>query len=234
MDNIQSKIRLGVLDKFRSDAPGKGLSKRNVRPHVLRLYALLSASQNGFEIDLDRKINGSVHPLSNGLEENDAFIADGLGLAIHPTIITGGTELFANTYPLFYPDARIFTGANEARDLEVLYNGRLQVESNQDIRLQDYETWMFRQVNETQFNAVANTAPTIPNTRNEIKSLDTAIAFAGGDNNRIKVTWTGGGYAAIAGVADTRRNFACILLSGVIIKNGAASATRGELFKLLS
>ncbi len=234
MDTINKEIRLSVLNKFRTEAPGKGLSKRNVRPHVLRLYAPLSASQNGFEIDLDRKINGSVHPLSNGLEENDAFIADSMALGIHATIITGGVELFANTYPVFYPDARIFSGANEARDLEVMYNGRLQVESNQDIRLQDYETWMFRQVNETQFNAVANTAPTIPNTRNEIKSLDTAIAFAGGDNNRIKITWSNGSYAAIAGVADTRRNFAVVFLSGVIIKNGAASATRGELFKLLT
>jgi hypothetical protein len=233
-NSIRNTIRMATLQKFRSQAAGQGLSKRNVRPHVLRLYAALNPSINGFEIILDRKINSSVHPLSNGLDESDAFVADGMSLGIHATIGTGATALYANTYPVFFPDARLFTGANEARDLEILYNARLQMESNQDIRLQDYDTWQFRTVPETQFNAVANTAPTIPNTGCEIKSLDTAIAFAGGDTNRIKVTWNAGSYAAIGGVADTRTNYAVIFLDGIIIKNGAQPALRGELFKLLS
>lgn len=233
LGTLKETIRYQMLTRLRGQAGEQGNTKRNVRPHILRLYARLNNTQNSITFDIDKKTNGDIHILSNGLDEKDAFIADSLALGIHPTIISGGVELFANTPPIFYPDPRVFPTANEARDLEILYNASLQLESNQDIRLQDVDTWQFRTVPQTQFNAVASTPPSIVQSGNEFKSLETAIAFAGGDKNSITIRWQGGSYAAIAGNGTANNNYAVIFLSGLIIKNGAQKATRGELFKLI-
>lgn len=238
MFSNKMKIRLANLRKFRSEARSKGLSKRNVRPHTMRLYAKFSASENTLLFNLDKKINSNIHQLSNGLDERDAFIADSMGLGIHPSKFMNGNEYLANCHPVFYPEPTIFNGpanpdATEAQSLEMLYNALMQIESNQDIRLQDYDTAVFRTVPETQEGAGGT--PLFQYDYDRIcKSLETSIAFAGGDTNLIQIKMRGGDYGAIEGIANARTNYAIIFLDGLVIKNGAQKATRGEMFKALS
>lgn len=236
-------FELGILNQLRKSAVEKGLKKGDVRPHELHLYALLSATDSNIEFDLDKKINSSVHPDSLGLDERDGFVATRMALGIHPSLFISSAEYESNTPQFFHPDPNYFTGTNEANSLEVLYNSLMQVESNQEIRLQDYKTRRFRTVQQTQRAAaiystdgtndgVVSTAPM--QTGLEYKPLYNAISFAGGDTNRIYVSWKDGLYSGIAGVANTRTNYALVILAGFIIKNGAQKYTRGEMFEFIN
>lgn len=232
-----TSFELNILNLLRSKAQDQGLEKGNVRPHELHLYSALSATEANIRFNVDKKTNSGVNPLSLGLDERDAFVATRLALGIHPTSFVSSVEYYANTPIFFHPDPNYFTGTNEAASLEVIYNALMNINSNQEIRLQDLKTRNFRVVQQTQrianyyttdgtLDSVFSTAPMQNGI--EYKPLKNAIAFAGGDTSEINVTWKQGLYSGIAGVADTRTNFAVVLLQGFIIKNGVQKLTATE------
>lgn len=206
-----------------------GQTQRNARPHTIRLYAKLVNNRSTIKFEVDDALAKRVNPMANGLLERDAFISTFAALGIHKSIVSGGTEYYGNTPMYFYPDANNFNGAaasggvaSEAQCLELLYNGLLMIKTNQDVRLEDYETCLFRHVTETQ-----QSAATVPSfDENVFRDLGRKIAFAGGDSSTITIDYSDrGDHSAIAGDPATGNNYACLLLYGTIIKSGAQKRT---------
>ncbi|MEO1413413.1 MAG: hypothetical protein AAFW73_26275 [Bacteroidota bacterium] len=222
-----------LLTDLRTKAGQIGLPVDSVRPHRLLLYAPLLSDDSAIEFALDRR--QGERPLEIRLDENDAFLCHAAGLALHGVPIIGGRELPAIVERLHYPDPNVFNGpaiggVTELQSLEMVYNGLLQIETEQDIRLKQYDTSVFRTVPEVQ-----KSATTVPQTcENAIKDLDTAFMFYGGSRNdiRILLNSAGGNYAAISGVADTRVNYAVLILEGIIMTGASKKATAGAIHKI--
>lgn len=231
MNLISNNTRSRALLKaMRNKAKSMGLPTSAVRSHRLLLYAKLLDDNSSVDFALDRRTGQT--PLEIRLDENDAYIAYSMGLLLHKVPIVGGDELPAVSYRIAYPDPTIFpgpaiNGVTEQQSLEMLYNGKLQIDTEQDIRLKEFDTSIFRTVPRTQ--ASGGVLPQCDGS--EMKDLVSGLVFTGGTRNDIKVQLNskGGNYSAIAGVTDDHVNYAVLALDGLIITGGSKPVAAGRL-----
>lgn len=224
----------GFLVKLREVASQLGLKESDVRPQTLRVLYKLTATSNTLTFDIARKTGN--HALDNLLQENDFFVGHGVALGILPVPVINSIEAAGNAQPIFYPDPNIFTTAgsgtlaSEAQALEMVYNSTMRIETNQDIRVKDFPTVIFRDCPETQkAAALQNSYDTVP-----FKDLYTGLGFAGGNVNEIEVKFPSQGeFSQIAGSA-TRVNYAVLLIQGTLLVGGAQKATAGRIFQLIN
>lgn len=234
MRNDNPQMGRQFLVQLRDVAKQLGLKESDVRPQTLKVHVKLAATANSVKFDIARKTGN--HALDNLLQENDFFVGHSLALGILPVPVINSLEASGNAQPIFYPDPNIFTTAgsatlaSEAQALEMVYNSTLRIETNQDIRVKDFPTNIFRDCPETQkAAALQNSYDTVP-----FKDLYTGLGFAGGNVNEIELKFPSQGeYSQIAGSA-TRINYAVLLIQGVLVVGGAQKATAGRIYQYLN
>ena len=234
--------RRAVLNRIRSRANDFGLKKTDVRPFCLRLYAELVNDRNSLTFRVDDQTTS--HAAEIRLDKSDALFVDRIGLGIHKVLITDSIEEPANTPLIFYPDVNFFTETDEAKTLEALYNSRLSFKTDQDVRLDNFDTRVFRSVPEQQYNAAAavlgTAAQAVPANAPAYKSPDdymydivTNFGIWGNKRNEVTISLGTGDLGHVAGAA-THQNYAVLLLEGFQIVNGAEGATKSALNQLFS
>lgn len=222
----------GTINRIRAIAREKGFSAGAVRPFSLRMYAALTATKGNltFQPNIGVSVNHAMEIL---LEKTDIFFCNKMGLGIHKVLISGTAEIPANTPIIHYPDRNWFTVANEARDLEILYNGLLELKTDTDVRLEVFDTKRLRHVPQTQYNATAGTGTMWQVEGNEMKELPMNFALWGNKRNKFVFEAKAGSYANWFGAAGTSQNYAVLFLDGYLIVNGAESVTVSDLSKVL-
>lgn len=247
MKTIQMPVqgqRRATLNRIKSRAKSFGIDPSSVRPQVLRLYSKLENDRNSLKFRVDQESN--IHNMENRLEKSDAFFADKLGLGIHKVLLNSGTEEPANTPLFFYPDANYFTETDEAKTLEALYNSLLAFKTDQDVRLDNFDTSLFRSVPEQQYQAaaalIASAAQAVParwpsytSSEDYMYDMVTNFGLWGNKRNEITISLGDGDLGHVAGApASTHQNYAVILIEGFQIVNGAESVTKSAFNQIFS
>lgn len=234
--------RRATLNRIRTRSKKYGLKIGDVRPYCLRLYAELKNERNSLTFRVDQETTAKSSEIR--LEKSDVLFVDRLGLGIHKVLITDSVEQPANTPLIFYPDVNLFTEADEAKTLEALYNSRLSFKTDQDVRLDNFDTRVLRSVPEQQYNAaaaiIAGTAQPVAANVPSYKSPDdymydlvTNFGVWGNKRNEVSISLGDGDLGHVAGAA-THQNYAVLLLEGFQIVNGAESATKSALNQIFS
>lgn len=224
----------GAMNRIRSKARQYGFQDQDVRPFRIRMYDQLE--DNSSSLVFQTNLVNKEHPMEILLDKSDAFFAIRLGLGIHKVLLdANGKEIPANTPIIHYPDPNWFSGpaiapgvSTEAQSLEMLYNALLSFKTDQNVRLENYDTQQLRFVTETQYD------PNPPvklweQTGRELKYLDSNFGLWGNRRNELKIELRNGDYSAIAGVADDHINYAVLELDGFIIVRGAEAITKADM-----
>lgn len=114
------------------------LANANIQPFVLRLHRNLEAGTNSYDFDLKQGPNQLS--VEKRLVDGDIFQALGMALCVQkydPAAPDFSTQL------LTHPDPTYF-GANEAKALELVYNGKTQFSTDSTNRIQDLDNHLFR------------------------------------------------------------------------------------------
>lgn len=222
----------GTLNRIRKIAKRKGWKIDAVRPHTLLLYAKLTTKSPNLTFQPNRGVDSNTPNGSIQLEKSDAFYADKIGLAIHKVPIIGGSENPGNQLLIHYPDPNFFTEANETRDLNTLYNGVLQLQTDTDVRLEEFATKNFLTIPETQYDATAGTGHLWRHDGSEMKDLSVNFGLWGNKRNTIEFKPFDSNYTAWAGAA-THQNYAVLLIDGFVMVNGATAVTKSDLAHLM-
>lgn len=223
--------------RIRHRAKQFGFKPSDVRPFALRLYAELSANHSNLKFQTNT-VNQKL-AMEILLEKSDAFWASEIGLAIHKVKIdANGNEFPANSHLIHYDDPNFFPGpaiapgiATEQESLAMLYNALLSIKTDQDVRLENYDTRQLRTVPETQYN------PNAPITMwqhdgSEMKDISTNLGFWGNKRNEITVDFKDGDYSAIEGVDADHKNYGVIILKGFLLVRGAEALTLSDAAKI--
>lgn len=222
--------RRAALNRIRARAKKFGFKEQDVRPMVLRLYAELVNNKSALEFRVSQET--TVHDGEIRLEKSDVLWCDQVALAIHKVLIVGGAESPANSPLIYYPDLSWFPETNEPRDLEGLYNSRLTIQTDQDVRLERLDTSVFRRVPEQQYQPSATDPLLFQSDGKEWFDLVTNIAFWGNRRNEIRIQYGSGSFAAINGdpadATDPHRNYAVIKLNGFVLVRGAESLNMSQ------
>lgn len=217
--------RRATLNRIRSRAIKFGFKESDVRPIQLRLYALLKNNISGLTFKVAQETQ--VHSMEIRLEKSDAFYCDKVGFALHKVLIDGGTEIPANTPMIHYPDPNWFAAANQARDMEGLYNSQMFVKTDQDVRLEQFDTALFRKVPRQQYvPASAGVLQQWWETNGEeLYDIQTNFGLWGNKRNEFEIKFGDGSYANIAGDGTSHNNYGVILLQGFKLVRGAEAVT---------
>ncbi len=122
----------------------------------LRLEALLDTNKDTYTFDILGSTGSGDRPLERKLASSEIFMVTGIGIGIQKQHV-GSPGLNQANYPVFtYPDDNYFidstnAGATEARSLENLYNGNIQLTTAQTTRQKDISTRFMRYVPVSQF-----------------------------------------------------------------------------------
>lgn len=212
-----------------------------INQKALRLESLLDPNTSNYTLNLGESI-GSDRPLEMKLNRNNAFFLTHICLCITRQDASVTPAQYGN-YPLFtYPDPNYFNGDDtvnvpENQALELLYNGKLTLNTSPTDRLVDFATNIYRYVPERGYveAGVLNTFEEFPQygpsleERGFFKHVPNII-FDGQDNNQLKLNLGAGNKAVIDGhvnsanVAVNTRNVLVIQLFGFEVINGAKSA----------
>ena len=216
--------RQAVLEKVRYRAMKFGFpSKGIVRPAQIVLYAKLENGKSSLKFNVNQEMQTIPHEIR--LEKSDVFYADKLGLFLHKVAIVNNVETFNS--PIYsYPDPNIWTVANEARDLEGIYQSLFEFKTDTDVRLERYHTAKLRWVPETQGNP-GGTPISLAQGRldDALQSIVTNIGIWGNKRNEVTLSYPQGTFQAIAGDGTTYETYAVIYFDGFRIVRGAESMT---------
>lgn len=204
-----------ILAALRAAAVKFGIPKTDVIPSLLFIYSKLSNSQNTINFVIDDK-KSVLANVEQTLDRNNVHFSTHLGLGIHQVV--GGKP--ANSTLDFYPDKNKYAGATgqEAKDLEQVYNAKMELKTDSSVRLEKFKTNVFRSVPFTQNGTSAH--PSL----GEIALIDIGTVFpiVGGQNNAAKIDIdANSAYAGIAGVNGTSENYAVLIFGGFEVRNGS-------------
>ncbi len=228
--------RRATLNRIRSRARKFGFSPSAVRPQTLLLYAKLENNKSGLSWRLSEETKG--HPAEIRLEKSDAFYLDKIALGLHKVLILNGEEAPANSPIIHYPDANWLVGADVARDCEGIYNSRLRMQTDQDVRLENFWTGDLRHVPEQQYQPSATDPLTFQYSTDPYFDLESNFGLWGNKRNEISLTYGQGVYGAIAGQptagTDPYQNYGVIMLQGFLIVRGAEALTLSDANQLFA
>lgn len=163
------------------------------------------------------------------LQPSDAFCVTSMALKIYKSADTTGltNNGVAITVDYSYPNPAIFTGANEAVNLENLFNGYLSLVVNKSVIYSAFPAYKFRRVNTTQLGvtSAAIAGPVqykIPTeeqagVNNGLVSLEPTINLMGSWN--LQFTLNCPGNLNLAGTSST--NVCSLILDGFLLQNAA-------------
>lgn len=207
-----------------------------VNEHTLRLESELKAGKNAYSLQMYEN-PGSDRPQEIKLNRNDAFFIIGVGVALAKQDKTTNPPRYGN-YPLYtFPDPGVFLGVpaaglNEAQCLEVVYNGKLRIKTNNTDRLTGISTQRFRYVPRRTFGSGvhAEYGPTLE--AQGIFQMEPHIILNGQQNNSVELEVGTGDTAVIAGglnaagAAIDTTNVLIIQLHGFLLNEAAEAALR--------
>lgn len=222
--------RRATLNRIRARAKSLGFDPQDVRPLCLRLYAKLVNNKSALEFTVSQET--SVHAAEIRLEKSDVMWVDQMALGIHKVLIISSAEAPANSPLIYYPDANWLTETGEARDLEGIYNSLLSVQTDQDVRLEKFDTQMLRRVPQQQYEPSATDPLTWETDGKEFYDLESNFGLWGNRRNQIRIQYGTGSFAAIAGdpvdATDPHQNYAVIRLNGFVLVRGAEALTAAQ------
>ncbi|MEM6772163.1 MAG: hypothetical protein AAF597_16435, partial [Bacteroidota bacterium] len=162
-----------------------------------------------------------------GLQEKDGFLAARYKLELVRAPIIGGRPALTAVAPLTWPDPRIHTIAagtallSEAQALESVYNAKLGLTTNNDVRLEDMSTRDNRYVHQTQHSA----ASVNMQTGCEYEEFGGLVGMMGFEKNFFSLDLECLDLTHLAGDADNA-NYAQLTLDGAIIKSANTALFR--------
>lgn len=213
-----------------------GLSVDKVRPHVLLVALPLMAGQNAYEFNLKQGVNPHLPEIAELLGTNDQFIFEELGIGVMPVLCKRPVEgaeaiLYPSNSRIFsYPDANVFSGAvggagvsTEAQSLQACFNGKLRIQVNSEVVIENYSTANFLYIPETQ-----SSATTVPNLPGIVtRKWGKAYKMAGDKTNLIEIKLSGDVSNVTGNVPnDTTpgyRNYLIVAARGYIVKEASTS-----------
>lgn len=212
--------RNAIMRLAQAAAQKMGLNKSKARPHELILALPLSNDVDTYTFSLHKETAEKYLPaITKGLEDRNAFIAIGGAVGILPVPVIGGKEYPTAASIEYHPDLNVFNFAatnilSEQQALESIYYGKMNLKTNEGVRLDKMPMLHFRTVNQTQ--KTATTANQFNG--NEVKAFGAAIRFGGGDDNEVSIAIKCSDKTDIAGDPAVRKNYLIVRLVGTIVR----------------
>ena len=224
--------RRAMLNRIRARAKKFGFKPSHVRPYTLVLYAQLVNDRSALSFTVAEETRAYNQEFR--LEKSDAFYCDRIALGLHKVLVISSAESPANTPIIHYPDANWFTGTNEARDLEGIFQSQLMIKTDQDIRLEKFWTRHLRFVPEQQYEPSATDPKLFQQTNKEWYDLETNFGLWGNKRNEVEIKYGDGNFGAIAGTSGSWQNYAVVMLDGFLLVRGAESVTVSDANAIFS
>ena len=165
-----------------------GLSPADVQELELYIPVYLKSSANSYELRLDGK-SAIQEAIKNGaifLDENDAFVAHGIGLFICKADIIDGKPSIASKDFFAYTPSNVFT-AVEVVALKHVYSGTTSIMTDQAERSGKRRNRILYSVPQTQDSATTESSyENLP-----LYGFDSSHLFLGGVSNRIILNMEG-------------------------------------------
>jgi hypothetical protein len=166
------------------------------------------------------------------LRQGDAFIPTHVGLYLTKTADATDAELSAAKKHTF-PNTVVFSGSNEAKNLEAIYNSRLQVQVNSVNLTETLYTQRFKRVGMAQQGLAISTAASNnsyqqsswDNDMYGMCAMSQSIAFNGVQNNVINLILP----ASVAAGGTSSINYAVIVFKGVQVINGSSAVSDASI-----
>jgi len=170
------------------------------------------------------------------LRQGDAFIPTHIGLYLTKTADATDAELSAAKKHT-YPNTIVFSGSNEAKNLEAIYNSRLQVQVNSVNLTETLYTQRFKRVGTAQQGLNASTGSSVTpaasvyqasewsNDMYGMCTMSQSIAFNGVQNNVINLILP----ASVAAGGTSSNNYAIIVFKGVQVINGSNAVSDASI-----
>lgn len=192
---------------------------------TLRCEALLGNS-GSYAFQVNDNTNKLVTEIR--LRQGDAFIPTKIGFFVRKANSATLTDALQATSVLYtFPNSQVFTGTNEASNLQALWNSRLLITVNSVNLLEYMDTLRFRRVSLAQKGlAVSTVATTGVVQDNEWNSsdygfcpLEQDLCFNGQANNTLGLALP----TSVDCTGTTSSNYAVVMFKGVLVPNGAAA-----------
>jgi hypothetical protein len=222
----QASAHTSFVKSFsRTSAMVESFNKAGIRATegTLRLESALSTSGSyTFQINA----NQSQIATEIRLRQGDAFIATAIGLYLKKAGATSPTDAQQTTAALHtFPNPTVFTGTNEATNLQSIYNSKLQFQVNSTNLTETLDTRRYYRVGEAQQGLAVSTAASnnayFASQWNVadygMMTFHQSIALNGQANNTINLLLPAG--VDCSGTSST--NYAVIFLKGVLLINAA-------------
>ena len=214
--------RRAILNRVRARAKRFGFKDSDVRPSQIILYKKLTNNVSSIEWKVNEETGSSVQEIR--LDKSDVQYTDRLGLLLHNVTISNGLEIF-NQPLLPYPDPQVFAAAGEAAALEGLFQGKLEIKTDTDVRLENYHTAQLRFVPNQQNDGTVIMEYDL---EKFLRKIETNIGLWGNKRNTVTLKFPQGSFAAIAGDGSADENYAVFYMDGFKIIRGAESLSKAD------
>lgn len=231
MDNKNQRAALERVTRIVSKAVAiaakakEDISGYIITPSYIRSeYTILNGqTQYQFEVrDLALQSGTPPRPLVRGIKDNDLGFVYSVGLFIDYRKI-GNTNVFLQSYP----NSSVFTasGATVA-DLQIFYNGELNIKVGSTVFLDNYSTYNFYDVQQTQQSSATNYSQF--NLEDAQKTFDPYVLVSGKADNQFQLNLKNYQVATAPVVASSTslfENVVTLYMSMIVVKNGANAIT---------
>lgn len=221
-----NKIRTSVMNMARGAAEAQQLLATAAQPHQLVLLAELKSGKDSYVFPFAHSEQQQIaRDFAIGLQDKDAYFFGSAALLLISVPIVNGKECFAAAVPVSYPDALIFDGVaadanslSEVQQLNSVYAGRLGLTTNNELRLEDFFTRPFRNIQTTQSSAATE------NEQHgcEFVEFGTVYSVNGFEKNFFSLNLNIPDVSQLGGTA-TRKTYAMIISDGSIIKSATSA-----------
>jgi hypothetical protein len=203
---------------------------------TLRLQTLLGNSAS-YQFAVNENQNSLITEIR--LRQGDAFVATSIALFV---VKAGSSTSPTNTElsyaaPHTFPNSTVFTGTNEARNLESIYQSRIQLTVNSVNVTETLDTLRYRRVGLAQQGVGLSTYDATNNANNKylrsewdgsdygFQTFHQSVCFNGQANNQINLLLP----SAVDCSGTSSANYVQIYLRGVLLINGANSVQDASL-----
>lgn len=237
---IYTNPEYAAVNEFNAELKRMGIDPSSVviSPKTLAVNLPLSASKSTYEFNL-RETPSADRSDDIKLNFNDLFLGVFMALIIRKQNASNQT---GNSLPFTYPDPQYFLGVsggvNEWDCLNTVYNGKLTIQTDDVVRLKDYDTREFLYIPEKQVYS-ADGGTLNPQTNDELHGYGPSMAekgyqeflvrpfFYGPQNHIAKLTLGEGDRSVIAGgvngagaaLSPVTTNVVTLLIKGLVASN---------------
>ena len=198
-------------------------SKVTATQGYLRLETLVDSSRNN--VDFDVLINDSINRATEKrLAQTDIFYATEISMQIYKVLDTDSATEFGSTLNTF-PNPIEFSGAGEERSLMYLYNGRTNIEIDNNKIIEGMDNMRFYRAGQAQKGVEVSTGATNPsyvaNEKNTASygyyPLTPNVVFSGTAKNIVSIDLPES--ANLAGTSSS--NYVVMIFRGILVQNAS-------------